>query len=867
MFFNKMKKMSKIEKKEYNRIKKAKKDLKKIKSKVATTLQWMDIEAVEDYHILLKKNKNEMIVKGIKLKPHNIFIDEPNEQARRLNKLRLCLNKITSEMYFNFVFSPVNAEEHITNLLQQEMVEEDLECRKLIQNDIAKIENFKENFRELEFFVMIKEPDIKLAEKKFSELQYEFNEAGFNPKILNKRDYYNYLTYVFENPLINDFYYSRGIFSYDNQEMIFDEESNSYKLVDHTETFERFDDKLKPIPNIRPDSNYIKKSKIAPTGFALMKDKYMIGDKHVANLLVTSFPQEYWLGILCDFVNDPSYKVFLTSNRLQMNIAALLKKDYQEKLQELRKTRDPYLQTKLTNELSSLESYIQETQRNQDKTHNITLVFSVYADDAKELSERKKDLKDRLNNFGFKTTNIIFMQEMLLRTVCPLFIDSKLPETIKSNLGLPLPSYGVAGLYPFVFETLKDNRGFLLGREIQNNGLILFNQFLWKVDEATCGLQQRFNGNMVVVGKSGSGKSTAMNLIIRSFIKDKVKVVWIDPEDKCEIMTKKYGGNYIKWGQRNAMINIFDLKPNDTEDDDPEWKEKMYDTELAIFNVIEDVNQILSMLYPSIDEDILTVTGSIVLKAYAKVGIKPGSDGKYPSFEHLGYEDMPTFSTFYECLQEEIDKIIALHQEGLNGQLELLSKLKIKMSRILNEWSIYFNGKTQINFNQSERPIIAFGTKILFNLPQNLRDALYHVMFKFSWAVCLGNNSPSAFIVDEAHTMILDGSTATLLSQFYRRARKYITAMVVGTQEPKDFADPRVLTEGKAIFNAAVYKLCMYLDKDALNDLKKLTTINESESELIQDFRLGEALLIAGQRRIPIKVIVTDEELTDMGMR
>ena len=37
----------------------------------------------------------------------------------------------------------------------------------------------------------------------------------------------------------------------------------------------------------------------------------------------------------------------------------------------------------------------------------------------------------------------------------------------------------------------------------------------------------------------------------------------------------------------------------------------MWDTELAIFNVIEDVNQVLSFLYPGISEDTLTITGSM----------------------------------------------------------------------------------------------------------------------------------------------------------------------------------------------------------------------------------------------------------------
>ena len=56
----------------------------------------------------------------------------------------------------------------------------------------------------------------------------------------------------------------------------------------------------------------------------------------------------------------------------------------------------------------------------------------------------------------------------------PLFVDSLLPAAVEKNIGIPLPSLGLAGLYPFVFETLKDRDGFLLGHELMNKGAILF---------------------------------------------------------------------------------------------------------------------------------------------------------------------------------------------------------------------------------------------------------------------------------------------------------------------------------------------------------------------------------------------------------
>ncbi|MBF1125260.1 MAG: hypothetical protein HXL59_06725, partial [Solobacterium sp.] len=175
-------------------------------------------------------------------------------------------------------------------------------------------------------------------------------------------------------------------------------------------------------------------------------------------------------------------------------------------------------------------------------------------------------------------------------------------------------------------------------------------------------------------------------------------------------------------------------------------------------------------------------------------------------------------------------------------------------------------GHTTVTFTNPERQIIAFGTKALFNASSNLSAALNHIMFKFSWDQCLDNNDQSAFIIDEAHTMILQGSTAPLIAQFYRRARKYNCMMIVGTQEPRDFADDSIITHGKAIFNNSTYKIVMYLDKDACNDVLKLCNFNSNEITYLQNFQLGQAIFICGNRRIPIQIIATEQELREIGV-
>ena len=98
-----------------------------------------------------------------------------------------------------------------------------------------------------------------------------------------------------------------------------------------------------------------------------------------------------------------------------------------------------------------------------------------------------------------------------------------------------------------------------------------------------------------------------------------------------------------------------------------------------------------------------------------------------------------------------------------------------------------------------------------------------------------------------------------MLEQFVRRSRKYKNATIIATQEPHDFAEQKVISSGKAMFNSSTYKIILHLEKDGVEDLKKLTRLTEGETQLIERFGMGEAILIAGNRRIPIAIKVTDD--------
>ena len=195
---------------------------------------------------------------------------------------------------------------------------------------------------------------------------------------------------------------------------------------------------------------------------------------------------------------------------------------------------------------------------------------------------------------------------------------------------------------------------------------------------------------------------------------------------------------------------------------------------------------------------------------------------------------------------------------------DILEKLEIKIRPITKELKYYFDGHTTISPKSN---FIVFNIKELMNADTNIRNALLFNILKYAWGLTLNSAINTVMMVDEAHVLLSGGNTlgADFLAQIQRRARKYNTGTVIVTQQPTDFSDPSVITQGKAIFDNASYYLVMGLKKQATDDLAKLIDLNDQEKESIKRYNQGEALFVCGSRRMRINIIATQEELDSFG--
>ncbi|MEG2684725.1 MAG: hypothetical protein RR929_01545, partial [Erysipelotrichaceae bacterium] len=538
----------------------------------------------------------------------------------------------------------------------------------------------------------------------------------------------------------------------------------------------------------------------------------------------------------------------------KIDITGPLNKDLRAKEEEYRKTKDAVLQQRLYTQIEGLRNYIGDMIANNDKTLNLIVVFSQRAKSLEDLTDKSKELKASLKMDGFKIEALSMQQLDLFKMTSALFIDNGMSPALIDNIGVPLTTKSFAGLWPYTFETLKDEKGFLFAREKNNSGVILLNPLLYMDNKEASVEQNRLTSNMIIEGASGSGKTTASNLLIRNLIKRKFNIVWVDPENKNSYLTKKYHGTYIQWGSKGNQINLFDLKPVSVDEDDAE--QNPYDTELAIYNVIDEFKNTLKLYKPNISDDTLDIISTIVVDMYKDHNIDFTTD-----FKTLRNCDYPILSDFdRHCEKEQI----AVMDDAKNiKRLTALDDLRMKIKPMLTEHKYFFDGHTTISKNLEGRNILSFGTKTLFDKSKELKNSLNYIMFSYIKALCLDESVPSATIFAETHLYLLEGKSAEELAIIWRRSRKYKNCAILDTQEPADLNNDLISVHGRAIMNNSTYKIIMHLEKDAINALDQVLTLNPNEKDAIEFFERGDALLIAGKKHMTINILATQKELEE----
>ncbi len=586
------------------------------------------------------------------------------------------------------------------------------------------------------------------------------------------------------------------------------------------------------------------RSQIAPKGLEFKAADFVISDKYATIMTVVSYPKYIEPGYLSSLTSMSGIKVVIKHIPVSFDLLRrMLNKEIADLKQRYHEENDKTIQERIRQDYESLEQFISQIAASQSKIYDFQMHIMVTANTAEELANKKFQVRNYLEAMEMRAFPLRFEQEKVLKSMLPIFPK----QDIEDRIGTPIPTPTIAAMYPFIFDSIKDpGLATLLGVDF-SGGVILFNQFLYQIRKE----HNRNNANMIILGTSGSGKSTAAKLLLRSHLRNNCQIVVIDPEGELEEMAKMYDGDFIDLGKGGeyGMVNPLEVV---VDADDDEIREGLGYTVLT--RTLQTIKAFLKYYDPSIEEDVLTMFSEVVQDTYRRFGMNFDTD-----FTKFKSEDYPTFRDVYATIK---GRILSMPEQS--HEKDILEKLEIKIRPITKELKYYFDGHTTISPNSE---FIVFNIRELMNADINIRNALFFNILKYAWGLTLDRNVNTVLTVDEAHVLLSGNNTlgADFLAQIQRRARKYNTGTIIISQQPSDFSDQNVITQGKAIFDNASYYLIMGLKKQAVDDLAKLIDLNENEKESIKRYNQGEALFVCGSRRMRINVVVTEQELDSFG--
>lgn len=189
--------------------KKQKKLEEKRKQDIRSTLDWMDLQEINEKWIRLERNKKTLYVKGIEITPVNIHLVSSTDKVKYITNLANALDTLKFPIYWKFVLSKPEINYQIGRYIDLMEKETNPNIRRLGEVQIRKLEWFKDAAREVKFFALIQSDNDHL-DKMYSQLTRALSRV-FNIKEMSKADYCKVVQQEFDNDIVNEYMFSQLI--------------------------------------------------------------------------------------------------------------------------------------------------------------------------------------------------------------------------------------------------------------------------------------------------------------------------------------------------------------------------------------------------------------------------------------------------------------------------------------------------------------------------------------------------------------------------------------------------------------------------------------------------------------------------------
>ena len=569
------------------------------------------------------------------------------------------------------------------------------------------------------------------------------------------------------------------------------------------------------------------KDLIAPSYINIKDPRYIeIDNIFYSGLIVVNYYREQ---------NDLILKTLLESN-INMNIAIFYEK------------QDPYKTIKdLTYHIGNVGIDIQNTNNNRQDmdiavyTYNdakyirkemqlnnedlyfLYIYLNIFSEDKKELEYFLNKIEGIMQSKGMQTRRANFRQEQLYKTCLPLMENN---IELKSSARRNILTQGILSTYPFISNSIFDENGIFIGKNIYNNSLVFIDRY---------NTQKYKNANMCIFGTSGAGKSFYTKLLILRYRLLAIEQYVIDPDREYTNICKELEGTDIKIGPSSkTYINVFDIRKESVEENEKGFLATKISKLMGFFNLI----------FGELNEEEKALLEEKLIELYKIKGITFDDKTLYKKnnvFKES--KDMPILEDLYKILDGD----------------KRMKKFKIKLIPFVNGSLNFFNNYTNIKL---ENKLIVAD---IYDLgEENLKYGMYLFTELFWDKIKINRNIKKAIYLDEIWRLIgvtSNGEVAKFVYKIFKTIRKFGGSSVAITQDVSDLFSLEKGIYGKSILNNSSIKTFFSLEEENIKILSENTDLSEKEKIEIKSLKRGECLMFVGDNHILTKVEASEKEI------
>ncbi len=314
------------------------------------------------------------------------------------------------------------------------------------------------------------------------------------------------------------------------------------------------------------------------------------------------------------------------------------------------------------------------------------------------------------------------------------------------------------------------------------------------------------NANSIVFAQSGSGKSYTTKVEILRQLMQGTKVLVIDPEREYKMLTESVGGTYIKLSAKSKeKINPFDLATTHHKASD-------------LAEHAQDLTEVISLMAEGLSSREKAAVDKSILRIYKQAK-----------------KQQPLLEDFYAELQKL-------------GQLKLCERLEKYISGSLAD---VFNAQTNIKLDNR---LVIFDIK---DLPESLRQIMMLIISNFVQNQVKAKPEKRLLIIDEGWMLLEHEESARFVAGLVRRARKYYLGVSIISQQANDFLKSDY---GRAIASQSALRILMRQDTTTIKNVVSEFNLSEYEQSYLLTCERGDALIIADQHHVAVKVVASEKE-------